>query len=114
MGFLERTYNGRNKTRGFLERTYNGRKEKMGKKAQVGETITWLVATIIIIVVLLIFVYASVVLSKTKALKKDIKIDSQDSSFNWIFAKTEIAYSINNQNKNKIEGWIAQENKGDE
>jgi len=77
------------------------------KRGQVGESITWVVATIIVIVLLLIFIYASILLSKTKSLKLDVKANSEDS-FDWINSKTQIAYSINDNNKNKIEGWISQ------
>ncbi len=80
------------------------------RKAQIGESISWVVATLIIIFVLLIFVYFSVILSKTKSLKLETKETSEDSSSNWIDTKTEIAYQINSANKNKIENWISQEN----
>ncbi len=36
------------------------------KNAQVGETLTWIVATIVIIILLIIFVYAVYAISKTK------------------------------------------------
>ena len=79
------------------------------KKAQVGESVTWIIATLIIVMILLIFIYASVILGKTKTIKRDIKIDSGNLSLDWIKIKTEIAYKFNIQNKNKISSWIAQE-----
>lgn len=79
------------------------------KKAQVGESVTWIIATLIIVMILLIFIYASVILGKTKNIKRDIKIDSGNLSLDWIKIKTEIAYKFNSQNKNKISSWIAQE-----
>ncbi|MEK6832511.1 MAG: hypothetical protein AABY32_00560 [Nanoarchaeota archaeon] len=78
------------------------------KKAQIGESITWVIATIILIVVLIIFIYASIALAKTKSLKFDTKADSEDS-VDWINAKTQMAYLINENNKNKIEAWISQD-----
>jgi len=36
------------------------------KKAQVGETVTWIVATIVLIAILLIFIFASSILAKSK------------------------------------------------
>lgn len=47
------------------------------RKAQVSEIMTWIVATIIIITILIVFVYASSLLAqKTKLIKaKDLKID---------------------------------------
>ena len=77
------------------------------RKAQVGETITWIIATIVLIVILMVFIFISSTLAKTKSLKVNIKIDSQDS-FDWIGSKTEMAYSINSANKNRIDGWISQ------
>jgi biopolymer transport protein ExbD len=82
----------------------------INKRGQVGESITWVVATIILIIMLIIFIYASIALSKTKYLKPTIKTNSEDS-FNWINSKTQIAYSINKDNKNKINEWISQEQK---
>ncbi|MFH1503547.1 MAG: hypothetical protein ABIE36_02730 [Candidatus Diapherotrites archaeon] len=83
---------------------------KLNKKAQVGETITWVVATIIIIFILLTSVYVSILLGKIKSIKSSPKLDLGESSIDWIDVKTEIAYKINNKNKDKIENWISQEN----
>jgi len=81
----------------------------LNKKAQVGESITWVVATIIVIVLLLIFIYASILLSKTKSLESGK--ENSEYSFDWINSKTQIAYSINDKNKDKIEDWISQSKK---
>lgn len=75
------------------------------KRGQVGESISWVVATIILIVILIVFIYLSVLLSKTKSISISIK----DSSVDWITAKTQFAYSLNSVNKNKIDIWISQE-----
>lgn len=86
----------------------NSRKENMkNKRAQVGETVTWVIATIILIIVLIVFIFISSTLAKTKSLKVNLKVDSEDS-FNWIDSKTQMAYSVNSANKNKIQGWISQ------
>jgi len=82
------------------------------KKGQVGESITWIVATLILIAILLVFIYLSITLSKTKSLNVSLKADSEDS-VNWINSKTEMAYSINANNKNKIEEWISLEGKNE-
>ena len=76
------------------------------KKAQVGESVTWIIATIVIIATLLIFIYISVALSKTKSL--DVKL-KEDSGGDWITAKTQMAYSISIANRNRIQEWISQE-----
>ena len=82
------------------------------KRAQIGETISWVVATILLVVVLIIFIYASVALSEVKNIKSGSKENSEDSA-DWVNSKTEIAYSINADNKNKIAEWIMQEKKNE-
>lgn len=83
------------------------------KRAQVGETLTWIVATIIIIFILLIFIYASVALGKAKAINpkkvkfKDLGEDGK-KEITWIEAKTILAKQINSQNENSIDNWINQ------
>jgi len=78
------------------------------KKGQIGESITWVVATIILIVILIVFIYSSIALAKIKSIKPDVSVDSEDS-LDWVNSKTQMAYSINNMNKNKIEKWISEE-----
>jgi len=81
------------------------------KRGQVGETVTWVVATIFLIVILLLFIYASIALAKTKSLNLNIKLSS-GNSVDWINSKTQMAYSINPANKDKIQVWISKENTG--
>ena len=83
------------------------------KKAQVGETLTWVIATIILVVILLIFLATSIALSKVKSLKANLKANAETDS-DWIGAKTEMAYSLNSENKNRIEIWISKEEKYEE
>jgi len=78
------------------------------KRGQIGETITWVIATIVLIVILLIFIYTSIALSKVKSVKVDLKANSEDS-VDWINSKTQMAYSINSNNKNRINTWISEE-----
>ena len=77
------------------------------KKAQVGETVTWIVATIVLIAILLIFIFASSTLAKFKSFKVNLK-DNSEEDVSWIDSKTKMAYSLNNANKNKIIAWISQ------
>lgn len=79
----------------------------INKKGQIGETITWAIATIVLIVILIIFIYASVALSKVKTIKSETKANSADSA-DWINTKTQMAYSVSSANKNKIQVWISQ------
>jgi len=84
------------------------------KRAQVGESITWVVATIILVIVLIIFVYVASALAKVKEIKLTDS-ENLENSANWIDAKNQIAYSINSNNKMWIEEWITlQEVEGDE
>ncbi len=83
------------------------------KKAQVGETATWIIATVVLVVILIVFLFISISLSKIKSLKADIKANSEDTT-DWISLKTEMAYSINPENKNRIELWISKEGIHDE
>lgn len=78
----------------------------INKKGQVGESITWIIATIVLIVVLLIFIYASLALSKTKAFKLNMD-EEAGNSVDWIDSKTDMAYSINSNNKIRIQNWIS-------
>ena len=83
------------------------------KKAQIGETLTWVVATLIIIFVLIIFIYASVLMSKVKAInpnKLSIKFSETESKIGWVEVKTIFAYSLNDEDKKKIDLWIMEAN----
>jgi hypothetical protein len=79
------------------------------KKAQVGETLTWMISTIIILVLLIIFVYSTLAFAKAKNIKTSSidfgKADSSDK-INWMNLKSEIAFSINDQNEKVIREWI--------
>ena len=79
----------------------------LNKKAQVSEIMTWLVATIIIISILLVFIFVSSLLAqKTKIIKvKDLKVDFE-KEVDLLATKTSIAYSFASESeKNLIERW---------
>lgn len=85
--------------------------KRKNKKAQVGETLTWIVATLIIIGTLLIFIYVSIALAKSKSLGSgNIKntIDSQilNEDVDWIKSKNELAFFRKDDNRNRIERWL--------
>ena len=74
------------------------------KKAQIGETMTWLVATLIIVFILVSSVYVAVLLGKAKSLQSfDFKESSEDS---FVELQTLKAYEINSENKILIGNWI--------
>jgi len=54
------------------------------RKAQVGDTITWVIATIIIVVMILFFVFGSSLLAETKEVHKfKSRMVSEDSRVNY-------------------------------
>jgi len=79
-------------------------KVKKNKKAQIGGTLSWFVATLIIIFVLLIGIYAASVLGKTKFLEFDKELD--DSGDSWIEIKNSKAFEKNSENKGIITDWL--------
>lgn len=79
---------------------------KHNKKGQTGETITWIVATFIIIAILVIGIYTASVLGKTKSIKeKESFIEEEDI----IKAETKMAFETINKNKQEINSWIEKE-----
>jgi len=80
---------------------------KNNKKAQVGETLTWIIATLIIIITLIIFIYASSVLPKEHISPKVNVEDEVDG----IEMKISFAHFLaQNKNKELIDDWIKKEN----
>lgn len=78
---------------------------KLNKKGQVGETVTWVVATLIIVIVLVSFIYASSVLSKVKILTS-LSFESELEG-NWMEKKMFFSENLSgNKNKEKIMLWI--------
>ena len=79
----------------------------LNRKGQVGEIMTWVVATIIIVVILILFIYASSILAqKTKVIKvKSLKIDFKED-VDLLDTKIEIVYlSSSDENKEIIDEW---------
>jgi biopolymer transport protein ExbD len=79
----------------------------LNKRAQVGETMTWVVATVIILVMLVIFIYASSILAaKTAKVSLEAKTAEVDDSANWIEEKNGLALNLNGNKKSFVENWI--------
>jgi len=74
------------------------------KKGEIGESITWVVATVIIIVVLTIFIFASSVLADLQSIT--VKSGEVDVLYSSLRAKTNNAFKENELNKQKINDWI--------
>lgn len=81
-------------------------------RAQIAKTITWVVATLIIIVTLMVFIFISTQVSTATDWKNlDVKVksflsDEGEKISERIKTKNTFALSINENNKNKIMGWI--------
>lgn len=69
-------------------------------KGQIGETMTWVVATIVIIVILIISIYAASLLANTK---KTLSYQKEKRESDLLMEKSLFAYfSINDTKKNLI------------
>lgn len=84
------------------------------KSGQIAETVTWVVATVIIVVTLIVFIFISVQMSNAKNLtpskvvgKIGDFLDSDDvGEINRLKTKTIFALSLKDDNQEKINGWI--------
>lgn len=82
------------------------------KRGTLGETVTWLVAAMIIIVAILVFVWLSFLMSKVKAINVgDVRTDLGKNS-EQLAIKTSIAEQLNNENKQQIENILNRQNGG--
>lgn len=84
---------------------------KCNKKAQVGETITWVVATIVIIGVMIIFLFISSLMAKLKSIGIGDLNPTLEKS-NPLTTKTSLAEQLNSQNKDTIENILNKNNNG--
>jgi hypothetical protein len=77
---------------------------KKNKKGQTGETISWVIATLVIIGVLLIFIYVSTLMAKVKVVTLDDVQSDLTKESKILEEKTSISNLIlNNKNKETIE-----------
>jgi len=81
----------------------------LNKKAQIGETMTWVIATIIIVIVLIFFIYASSFLAqknKKVEVSKFLASLSGDDLGTLLETKTSLAYGLSRENREIIDNWI--------
>ena len=69
------------------------------RKAQVGETITWVIATIVIVVILIISIYAASLLAQTK---KKFSFGTVQREEDLIMEKSLFAYFLADDEKKNI------------
>jgi Na+-transporting methylmalonyl-CoA/oxaloacetate decarboxylase gamma subunit len=82
------------------------------RKAQVGETLTWIAATLVIIGIIVVFIFLSVLMSKVKDVTiGDVRTDLP-KKVNLLDAKTSLAHqATGSRNKQIIEDILENENK---
>lgn len=80
----------------------------LNKRGQLGEGITWFVATIIIIVVLIIFIFVVNLIAQVKSIA-NFEDEVKKNEENRIYYKSTLAMQINNDNEDKILEWISNE-----
>jgi hypothetical protein len=82
------------------------------KKAQTGETISWVVATLVIIGILVLFIYISTLMAKVKTVTiADLNSDISKKSL-VLSEKTALAYQLSgNTNKEAIDKIILEYDK---
>ncbi len=79
------------------------------KKGQIGETISWVIATLVIIGVLIIFVYISILMSKVKQLGDMELISDSGQKTGLLTEKTSFAHQLaDNRNKEFIDNILAE------
>ena len=81
------------------------------KKAQIGETITWLVATVVIVGILMIFLYVSILLSKTKTINiGNFETSDSDNKTDLLNEKTSLAHQLADDKNKEVIDNILKEN----
>lgn len=84
----------------------------LNRRGQLSDAMTWVVATVIILVLLVVFVYASNILGKVNKIETGVKSLAKgevEENIDFFYEKTKIAYKINDENKNQIDSWIEEE-----
>ena len=81
------------------------------RHAQTGEAMTWIVATLIIIFILVMAIYISSLIGRAKSVQLSENYNLENDLTN---TKTEMAYKINFANREKIDAWILEVNKNEE
>jgi len=80
----------------------------LNKRAQLSDAMTWIIATLAIIIILVIFVFASQVIAKAKEISslKSIEGGSSNLEVDLIEKKNAFAFEKNKNNELKIKEWL--------
>lgn len=84
------------------------------RRGQIAETVTWIVATMIIVITLIVFIFISVQMSDAKNITPSNLVVKAGNFFksdgvgeiDRLEIKTKFAFSLNDKNKEKINEWI--------
>lgn len=77
------------------------------KRGQVSDTMTWIVATLLIILILVFFVYISFTLAKAKSIERVVfRFGGVTQDADWIQQKTVFAFGVNSANREAIQEWV--------
>ncbi len=88
------------------------RYRKIERRGQIGETFTWVFATVIILVIMLVALWISFLISKTKLIAvANVNSDLEKES-TVLTVKTSLAEQLNSQNKQMIEDILKKQNGG--
>ena len=85
------------------------RRKIKNKKAEVGLTMTWIIATIIIVISISFFIFFADLLAKETDVKATFYelTGIEDFDFSgWVKEKTILAFSLNTNNDEIIDPWI--------
>ena len=79
------------------------------RRGILSDAMTWIVATIVIVILLIIFIYSANILGKANALRQNAKEilinDNSEGNIDLFEEKTLMGYKINLENKEKIDLW---------
>ena len=77
-------------------------KMKRNKRGQLSEVMTWIIATIIILSILVIFIYASSALAKTTKILDVKTLEIDEEEIDLLAVKTSVAYAIASEGEKEI------------
>jgi hypothetical protein len=87
-------------------------KKKKNKSGQTGETLSWVVATLVMVGILILFIYLSSLIGKTKSLTIGDVSSDLSKKIVVLSEKTSLAHSLaQNKNKEEIDKIIIQYDK---
>ena len=78
----------------------------LSKRAQASDAIVWIVATLIIVVILIVFIFISNLMAKANGIKNFATSSAGSKNYNILNLKTNLAFEINGDKEGEINSWI--------